>query len=457
MARLIVEEGGKRRAFRLGDGVLTVGSGSEARLKLASEGIAEIHAEIETRGEEALLRPRPGVQAPTVGGVPQGGEVSLEFGQAVEIGGARLWLEDESGSAPAPSTSAPAVPGGVASGAPRSGAERERRRQSAIQKASRAPRRSVVERTRPRVQRGLPAWAVVGGVLGAVGLTLLLLWKGFQSVEESTFNIDVALDRAEKYLEEGDPETAKVRIGALAGQEITGEQRERIRTLRARIAERGRQSDRDAVNAVGRLYWNTKLEKYEINYLQGSPDPSRIRLFLARCKYFRERWPDHPQLGWVTRQESRFQGSVDLSQPKTLADIQWEIRSLVRNSPRHYGEAFGLLDEFIPRATSKDLAEAETMRQEMIVAREEYALDRLQQAKYELEKKENPGGAVWWLINSVCYLGDPAMEDDAAGRLIRMSEIGAHLEGYRDERPDIFEELMKNSIVRGKAKKLGVY
>ena len=43
MVRLIVEEQGARRAFRLGNGVLLIGSGPEARLVLRSAGVAEAH------------------------------------------------------------------------------------------------------------------------------------------------------------------------------------------------------------------------------------------------------------------------------------------------------------------------------------------------------------------------------------------------------------------------------
>lgn len=450
MVRLIVDEGGTRRAFRLGDGVLTVGAGVEARLKLTGDGIAEVHAEIEMRGGSALLRPRAGVMPPTVAGVPAAGETPLELGQAIQIGAARLWLEDEAGTTPAPDE--PAAPEATGFDS-----ERDQRRQAAIQAAGRRPRRSVVERTRPRVKRGLPSWVIILGTLGVVGLAALLVWKGVQSMEKSTLAVNAVLARAEEYLDSGQREVAEQRLAALEDQKLTEAQRERIRVLRARITETRGDAGVDAHNRVGNQYMNTLLEKYEENHLQGKPEPAQIRLFLERCKYFRERWPSHPDLPWVTRQETRFEGAVDLTSPKTLADIQWEMRGLIKKSPRKYDEAFALLDEFMPRATSLEAEEVAEMRATMITEREEYALDRLQQAKYELERNDDAGKCVWWLVNSVCYLGELEMENDAANRLVRMPELKEHLEGYRDFSPDIFEDLMENDIVRRKARELGVY
>ena len=47
MARLIVEEGGKARRFKLNPGTLTIGSGESATLTLESSELAEVHAELE--------------------------------------------------------------------------------------------------------------------------------------------------------------------------------------------------------------------------------------------------------------------------------------------------------------------------------------------------------------------------------------------------------------------------
>jgi len=70
VTRLIVEEGGARRGFKVGDGVLTVGAGAEAGLRLQSADVADVHAELGVEDGRVTLRPCPGVVPPTVGGVP---------------------------------------------------------------------------------------------------------------------------------------------------------------------------------------------------------------------------------------------------------------------------------------------------------------------------------------------------------------------------------------------------
>ena len=109
MARLIVEEGGQRRAFKVGDGVLSLGSGGEARLRLRSTDVAEVHAEISIEGGVATLRPRPGVVPPTLGGEPVSGPARLDPGVEVRVGSARLWLEADDGSTPAPASAGAAA------------------------------------------------------------------------------------------------------------------------------------------------------------------------------------------------------------------------------------------------------------------------------------------------------------------------------------------------------------
>ena len=69
MTRLIVEDGGKRRAFKVGDGTLTIGSGGGASLRLSDPAAAEVHAELLLREGRATLRLKPGVLPPRVAAV----------------------------------------------------------------------------------------------------------------------------------------------------------------------------------------------------------------------------------------------------------------------------------------------------------------------------------------------------------------------------------------------------
>ena len=466
MVRLIVEEGGQRRAFRLGSGVLTVGTGREARLRLSSEDVAELHAEIEVTDEAVVIRSRPGVMPPLVGGAPAKGEVPLTVGQVVTLGGARIWLEDEAGASvspappPVPPASAP-TPASPAS-APRraragAGGARETRRQAAMHTARQTGKRTVVERSTPRVKKGLPPVVIVLLVLGVVAVILLVLRYGLSSMEKTTLDADNVLAGAREDVEEGRWSQAYADLGMLKGMDLTDEQRAERDAILAVIDSVEETSDQHMVDDVGTQWMNTFLEKYETKFLQGNPAPERIRLFLERCKEFRRRWPDHPQMEWVTRQESRFEGAVNLSDPMDIAFVKWKLRFFVDTRPRYYDDAFELLDEFEPLASPDERTDLATMRADMITNRKAYADDQLQWAKYEFEKKNNPNKAVWWLVNSVLHLGDATLEDDAARYLIRMPDLAGHLRGYEVKYPEMFDGLMKNEIVRKKAKEIGVY
>ncbi|HVS17659.1 MAG TPA: hypothetical protein VMT18_03580, partial [Planctomycetota bacterium] len=75
MTRLIVDDGGQRRAFKVQDGRLTVGAGPDATLRLQTGEVADLHLDLEVEGGRVTLRPRPGVTPPRVNGVPAAGAV----------------------------------------------------------------------------------------------------------------------------------------------------------------------------------------------------------------------------------------------------------------------------------------------------------------------------------------------------------------------------------------------
>ena len=61
MVRLILEEGGNKRAFKLNDGTLTIGSADSCSLTLESDDVAGEHAELVIESGEVTLKPRAGV------------------------------------------------------------------------------------------------------------------------------------------------------------------------------------------------------------------------------------------------------------------------------------------------------------------------------------------------------------------------------------------------------------
>ncbi|MGK0218549.1 MAG: hypothetical protein ACI9HE_002043, partial [Planctomycetota bacterium] len=67
--RLILEENGETRRFKLNQGTLTVGSGESCTLTVQSEDVADVHLEIRVDGEDVIVVPRKGVGPVKVGGI----------------------------------------------------------------------------------------------------------------------------------------------------------------------------------------------------------------------------------------------------------------------------------------------------------------------------------------------------------------------------------------------------
>ncbi|MCB9913841.1 MAG: hypothetical protein H6828_01680 [Planctomycetes bacterium] len=110
MARLILDENGERRAFKLRDGKLTLGSGQGCTLTLSSPDVAEVHAELELAGDRATLVPRPGVTPPKIAGKPVTQATTLTLGGSFTLGSATITLQADD----APFAAAAAAPKPVA-------------------------------------------------------------------------------------------------------------------------------------------------------------------------------------------------------------------------------------------------------------------------------------------------------------------------------------------------------
>jgi len=464
VVRLVVEDGAERRAFRLGKGRLTIGSAQEAQLVLRSPGIAAVHAELELDDAGVRLRPRPGVLPPRVAGAAIASEVVLHLRQPVEVGQARLWLEGDEGPLLGPNTpqGGGVVAAGGGAGSARSLAREAQaaqavRRQAAVDAARKAPKRSVVQRSGAPGRKGIPTWLSVVVILAVAGGLVLFLKQSLKSsVERGVAPVATLIASAERALKEGDGETALVKLDLISDtQRPTPDEEARIKAIRAEVQERKEQVALDLQNQAGTNYFNVLLERYEERYLQGSPDPAKVRLFLERCAEFQRRWPKHPQLDWVQRHETRFRGFVDPNQPPTWADVDWEVKSLVDSMPRDYRQALAILDAFLETARGEDEDAAEALRAKLVSERAEYAADRLQQARYEFEK-DQVGKAVWWLVHSVIWLGDPELENDAAARLLKIEDVDLHLKGYRESYPEKYEALLGNPVIREYAREKGL-
>ncbi|HTF90679.1 MAG TPA: FHA domain-containing protein [Planctomycetota bacterium] len=437
MVRLIVDDAGNRRAFNVGEGRLSVGSGTEAKLKLTSPGVASLHVDIEIHGGKATLHPKPGVTAPQLLGRAATGPVVLQHGVPVKIGGATVTVEYEG----LPSKIPPVAPAGERS-------------------PSRVPRRGRDDEDddkgpgrRPRKQ-GVPTWVWIAAcvpiiAIGGWFISSKLLGKNNQNFSEAGALADYnkaleeiknsRFDAASKQLD---------RIPADAVLEPTlatriAKMREEIKV---KIAE-GNEYSRNEMD--GQKYFSSQLENFVNNYMSGKITPSEARVFMKRAKYFREKWPTHSELAWVNRQEERFKDAVDLTQPPSFDDIQFEVESLTWSHPRNYKEAFAAAKAFQATATGPDVEKVAGFLHELEGKRADWFKDRLEQARWHFDRKEE-GLSIGVLLSIIRGAGDEAMADNAAERLLaygNAEKMASWLRGYRTNDPDGFAEVSKNRVI----------
>ena len=437
MSRLIVEDGGKRRRFRLNPGRLTIGSSEQATLTLAAQDVAEIHAELELAEGRVVLRPRPGVAPVTAGGKRVHGQIVLRPGVKVRIGGATLGIEVE---APAPAKNEPAA------------------RPQPVSNAPRRPR-SVVDRPRRRMQRGpsVPSWLIVVLLLAGAGGVYLALQRFAGDVQRREFSPEASDARIRTKLadrdyrgvlreleEKVDPQED---LDADWKKVFDGHRREAL-ALKA-------QAEDAEHNSRGNPYFQTQLANYVDHYLKDNGRPE-ARVLLQRIAWFRERYPTHPQIGWCDRMERRYAPIADMASPPTLEDLEWEVKTLTWAKPRNYRRAFDVMNAFLQTAGGGDRARVETLMQEKADEQSEYFEDRLLEAKYQWEKKKNYGQSIEELVQLVLKLADQSMIEDAAGRIVASPGVETTLAGYRNDRPEDFQGLIRNKKIRAFCEEKGI-
>lgn len=443
MVRLIVDDAGKRRAFNVGEGRLSVGSGQEAKLRLESAGIASVHVEIEIHGGKATLHPKPGVTPPQVLGRAASGAVVLQHGVPVKIGSATVTVEYESQPAAAP-TAAPAL-------------ARPRPTAGASARSSTRSRDAEDDDERPRHRarpQGTPTWVWIAVGLPVVALLAYFVVGGMlgrDSGRVAEASAPAYYNNALQRVKNSQFEQALEQLDRIpADAQIEPSLKQSIADLRATIQQRMAETSEHAHNATaGKNYFDTQLKGFVDRYMAGQITSPEARVFLKRARYFRENWPTHPDLDWVTRQEARFKGAIDLSKPPTFADVQFEVESLTWSYPRKYNEAFAVARAFQASAQGDDVAKADAFLVELDGKRKEWFDDRLQQAKFHYDRKEI-GKSIGVLLSIIRYAGDTAMEDDGANRLLQygdVEEIASFLRGYRTNDSTGFEEVSKNRVI----------
>ncbi len=465
MARLILEEGDARRAFKVGEGRLTIGSGANCSLRLVSEGVAEVHAELEVSGGFAYLRPRPGVMPPLMHGQPVTHQVPLAHDARFEIGAARFhYLAEEQAAAsagapraqpPAPKPAAAPRPAPSRSAAPQRAAASAQRPVASAQAAASA---AGVQRNRPRAQvkRGIPTWLMLVLIGGALILTFFALRALVGQTGKSTVVPEATLARARERFEQREFDAARAALALIPREQVSAALRKQIETLESEMDA----IDRDLVldrehRREAEDYRTTQLEGFMKARLVGdNPPRERVRVFLKRLREFRQRWPQFPDMDWIDRHERLYSRLVDLNDPPTFKDVAYEVETLTWAKPRDYRQAAGIVRAFAERASGADREQAIELLDQLAAAEKEFFDDQMQQAKYHWQRKES-GKAVGVLISLVLGLDVPEHVDQAARELVGLPGIEDFLRSYR-RTSSKYPELILNPRVREVAQRAGL-
>jgi hypothetical protein len=450
MAKLIVEEGGKRRSFRLNPGRLTIGSGEEATLRLTSEGVARIHAVLTFEDGVVTLEPEAGVAPIKVGGKSHSAGFKLTVGRSAAIGGARISIEAEEGETLAGASSPTRRPN-FAPGAGRTTGPRTARSRSRDEMADEPRHR------RRKHKSSFPAWLVVVMGLGGALIVYLLLSNFAKSSSARVFEPLGSKGKIEEKLKGGDYR------GILRELEWVDENRAELnadwRTYFDGIRERASGMEAEAQlyarNTTGTKIFSTQLEKFQSSYLKRNTRPE-ARVFLKRIAQFSSDYPRHPKLGWCDRMAERYADIAKLHEPPTMADLAFEVKTLTWAKPRDYKKSFQLLEDFLLTANAGDQAAAKALIQEQTAERKEKFDDRILQAAYYWDNKE-PNRAVGVLAQLVAKIGDPAMTDEAADLLLKIPGLDGYLRSYKRDRVSTFAALMQHRHLKEYAENNNVF
>lgn len=469
MARLIVEQGGERRAYQAQDGTLLIGSGPEAKLRLEGDEAAPVHAELEIRSECAILRVRPGCTPAALEGRSLPREVVLANGVPLALAGATIAVELEGPvrppeglpvADPPPPVIQRARPAGRRSPRPAAGGQPP------------VSRRSQAWHSR-RKKEGVQLWLVllVGvPILGGVG------WIGLQKLigaDKATPDWDPELrfQAASNYYEDAAYERAREALGHIqeSSKPVSASLRARIDDLYEKIAageERGRIA---AHNIRGSDYLEKKLKSFERNFLS-KPEPPQMRFFVKRLRAFKKTWPEHEEMDWVDRQLARFEPRVDLTARPTWDEIEFDVRmtaaihknkitrEVAARRDADFTSALSELEEWLASAGPEEREKGLALLDEVRGYRDAWVADQLQEARHHYQKSaesewssDELGESIKSLVRIIRYAGDEEAARDAARRMVAYDEVadlGQYLEWYRDNRPDAFADLRRQAPLR---------
>lgn len=446
MIQLIVEDGGDRRGFKVGDGSLTVGSAPEAKLRLDAPDVAGIHAELEVVDGVATLHPRPGVLRPVIGGQPVEGPLVMGHDQPVVIGGARLTVRYPEGS--------PALERAQAPGA--EPAARPEVRSPVRTKARTSPGgvRGASQRSRARRRKHTGSLLSLGILAGVIAVALgfvFFISPRFLGTTSAEFEPSARLGAAQRLIGVRQFDEALAELDAIPRNLMTEAVAARSDELRGEIARQRAELDANVQAALGDDWWREHLERFDKLFLRGTPKPGAVRFFLERLAQFEQRWPGHPRSDWVDRMQERYSQVANLEALPAIEDLEFKVWFYTTEDPRDWEQALTAIEDFVRRASGRGRDAAIDLREATVEARQAWFDETIQKAREEYTSGEAGGKSrsIAWLVRIVAYAGEADMADQAADQLLRFAgaddfDLQAELRGYRSKKPELFEPLSQH-------------
>ena len=454
MARLTLDEGGEVRRFKLSSGKLTFGSGEGVTLRLSSDDVAERHGVIEMGPDGATLKIAKGVMPAKAAGAAVSGSYLMKDGQAVTIGSAKLSIEYDAGEGPAkPKGAAPrraAASGGSSSRSKgRSGGGR-------------------VSSSRRQQSKGPAIPASVGAGLVVVALVVvgyLLLNQTSKGLAGENFDFNASWGRYQRERID-DPVGARATLTQLAGEELTPQQRLMVEKAQQDKDEKMGELDDSVRNQKITPWVDVRLIKYSESKWNPKGERPHARVFMKRARWFVEAFPTHPSVDRVRRLMERIEPVAETGSANTLEDVRWDVWGMTAAEPKDFRGGFASIAKFAATADGPDKTGAEQLRQELVTAEREFYDEKLADAavvydRVKYPKKYNPTDAIEDMVRIIVACDTPALRDDAAQRLLQISEFTpALLEGYKRTQPPSqpyrYERLIGEPGLRAFAKENGV-
>jgi len=483
MPKLIVADGGQKKAFKLSKGRLTLGSGEGDKLKLS--GSEPGHAVLVIDADGGTLDANAEV---TIDGAGQTGSgLRLEFGSKLKIGGAVLMLTADEGAAPKAGAkqraAAPAAgsgragarggsssrSGGRAGGARSGGAKSSSARSGGAKSGGAAGRGRSSARSGGRrgggaeEKQGLPGWAVP-----TIVVLLLIGVGGAWMAFGGGGNVGNYLAAAEVGLNEGDYAKVRNSLDSIDEDRLGGTQRAKYNDLMERFEEMERVRELTPRRNAGFKWIGEKLESFADRYIdkKDSVPAGPARVFLERVEEFKTLWPEHNDKVWTENPDGKkkldfiadrvrkYEAVTRLSDPITYEELAWAHEYYMAN--QNFRVLMPKLRGFLENSPDElDASLAQGLLESAKAGEKAFVDDFLGKAKTEFEKFQEGGETFPMRTASklhaiVLRADDPQLRSDAVDRFRNLPGIEEILQAYNKNAPEVFAQLLQESLIKAK-------